>query len=91
MSTRKPPKGGFVHTVSFDAFFGSNAAAEVAACGVKKSEGYSIHRARKFTTCPACKKVTRRQILVERGRELQKRAKRQPRPEAPVVERGLSS
>ena len=32
---------------------------ELGACGVRKVDGFSIHPARKLTTCPDCKRITK--------------------------------
>jgi hypothetical protein len=68
--------GGAVH--SKDGFVHRNASwalstAEVARCGVRKKDGYAIHSAGKFVTCPACKVAP-----VKEGPFLPKRPNRNP-------------
>lgn len=52
MAKKPPPKGGFIHR---SANYGL--VAEVARCGVRRSDGFSIHPAKKLTTCLDCLKV----------------------------------
>jgi hypothetical protein len=60
----KEHKGGLVHrsSMSHKSKRSYGMGGEIAACGVKKVDGYSIHPARRLTTCPVCKKATERSI-----------------------------
>jgi hypothetical protein len=53
-------KGGFVHRSSMAHNKRSYSLGnELGACGVRKVDGFSIHPARKLTTCPDCKRITK--------------------------------
>jgi hypothetical protein len=53
-------KGGFVHRSSMAHNKRSYSLGnELSACGVRKVDGFSIHPARKLTTCPDCKRITK--------------------------------
>jgi len=49
MAKRAPHKGGFVHR---SANYGL--ISDVARCGVRRSDGFSIHPSKKLTTCQNC-------------------------------------
>jgi hypothetical protein len=65
MSSRdgKEHKGGFVHRSSMSHKKRSYSMGnELAACGVRKVDGYSVHPARKLTTCPDCIRATEKSM-----------------------------
>jgi hypothetical protein len=66
----KPHKGGFVHrglvARNQQSYSLGNG---LAACGVKKDDGYSVHPARKLTTCPDCKRLTQESMDAQAGRD----------------------
>lgn len=66
----KPHKGGFVHRSAIahnKRSYGMGN--ELAACGVRKVDGFSVHPARKLTTCPKCIKATERSIAAAEAKQ----------------------
>jgi hypothetical protein len=59
----KVHKGGFIHRSSMahnKRSYGMGN--ELAACGVRKLDGYSVHPARKLTSCPDCMRITKKSM-----------------------------
>ncbi len=63
-----PHKDGFVHRTALSRKAQNySMGGQIAVCGVRKVDGYSIHPARKLTSCPECKRLTKESMESDQG------------------------